>query len=418
MSALLVPFLYALRKRQLRVGTTEVVTLARGLSLGLHGSTLEGFYYLARAVMVHRDGELDRFDQAFAHHFRGVEPGAEDLLGELRAALTDPAVLQALVRDQVEEGSDPSGAMLAELAELFGKPLTEGDAGAGEELASGQVGAEGRGALGRRGRGVAGRGAASSDRRGSSAVGMADARRYRRYRSDLVLDVRQIELALRRLRTLSRDGHPTELDLDGTVDRTARAFGDLEIQLRPPRKTNVRVLLLMDVGGSMEPFATVCSQLFSAAKRASNLRELRSYYFHNVPYGRVFSTDGQMTPIGLPELLDQVSPRWKLVVVGDASMAPGEMLSVGPWGSTWRRPDGGPMRGFDWLVSLADHFERAVWLNPDPPSYWVGGTVEIIKQVVPMHHLSLDGLTDAVSYLSREAVRKPLRFTGNPRNAL
>ncbi|HVU00983.1 MAG TPA: VWA domain-containing protein [Polyangiaceae bacterium] len=406
MSALLVPFLYELRKRKLPVGTEELVSLAKGMRLGLHESTMDGFYRLSRSLLVHRESDLDRFDQAFSAHFRGVEGGAPDLRDVLEALLRGGASGDALPDLDPEELPEWLREMLESAREADGD-----DARARDDAESG---------VGRRSarppRLPLGGDAASSGR--ERALGMADARRYRRYRSDLVLDVRQIELALRRLRSFSRDGRDDELDVDGTVDRTARAFGDLEVVLRPPRKSNVRVVLLMDVGGSMEPFATLCSQLFSAAKRASNLRELRSYYFHNVPYGRVFSADGRMTPLDLPDLFEQVNARYKLVVVGDAAMAPGEMLSVGPWGSTWRRPDGGPMRGFDWLVTLADRFDRAVWLNPDPPAYWTNGTAQVISQVFHMHPLSLDGLAEAVTFLAKDGAAKQPPFTGNPRNAL
>ncbi|HEX4340669.1 MAG TPA: VWA domain-containing protein [Polyangiaceae bacterium] len=377
------------------------------MALGLHGSTLDGFYRLSRSLLVHRESDLDRFDQAFSAHFRGVDtdtPEARDLLEAIRrgaspgtddGAELDPEELPEWLRQMLEaaradDADDP-------------QPRDDVDNGIARRAPrppqlpfGGDAASSGRG----------------------RALGLADARQYRRYRSDLVLDVRQIELALRRLRSFARVGHEDELDVEATVDQTARAFGELEVVLRPPRKSNVRMVLLMDVGGSMEPFATLCSQLFSAAKRASNLRELRSYYFHNVPYGRVFSTDGRMTPLDLPELFEQVNERYKLVVVGDAAMAPGEMLSVGPWGSSWRRPDGGPMRGFDWLVTLAERFERAVWLNPDPPSYWVGGTSQVISQVLQMHPLTLDGLAEAVSFLAKDGAARLPPFTGNPRNAL
>lgn len=405
MSALIVPFLYELRKRHLKVGTEELVSLAKGMALGLHGSTLDGFYRLSRSLLVHRESDLDRFDQAFSAHFRGIDT----------AAVETRDVLEALLRRA--GATDGTGLDPDELPEWLREMLGaagENDAEAARSPDDTENGGPPR-AL-RPPRLPFGGDAASSGR--ARALGMADARRYRRYRSDVVLDVRQIELALRRLRSFSRDGHEDELDVEGTVDRTARAFGDLEVVLRPPRKSNIRLVLLMDVGGSMEPFASLCSQLFSAAKRASNFRELRSYYFHNVPYGRVFSADGRMTPLDLPELFEQVNERYKLVVVGDASMAPGEMLSVGPWGSSWRRPDGSPMRGFDWLVTLTGRFDRAVWLNPDPPSYWVGGTAQVISQLFHMHPLTLDGLAEAVTFLAKDGPAKLPPFTGNPRNAL
>ena len=232
---------------------------------------------------------------------------------------------------------------------------------------------------------------------------MADARRYRPYRSDLVLDVRQIEVALRKLRSFTREGAEEELDLDGTIDATARNGGELEIITRAPRRSNVRVLLLMDVGGSMDPFAHTCSQLFSAARRASNFRELRTYYFHNTIYGRLYGTDGLMDPIEVPRLVDQLSPRWKVIFVGDAAMAPGELLGTGPWGS----PGGGEtLSGLEWLLFVAQRFERSVWLNPDPPQYWNGGTGRAIGEVFPMFHLTLEGLSEAMAHLSKSPARR------------
>lgn len=233
---------------------------------------------------------------------------------------------------------------------------------------------------------------------------MADARKYRPYRADLVLDIRQIEVALRKLRTFSREGALDELDLEGTIDATARNGGELEIVIRPPKRSNVRVLLLMDVGGSMDPFAQTCSQLFSAAKRASNFRELRTYYFHNTIYGRVYSTDAMMDPIEISRVVEQLTPRWKVVFVGDAAMAPGELLGTGPWGI----PQGaGMMSGFDWLRFVSEHFEKSVWLNPDPPQYWSAGTAKAIGELFPMYHLTLEGLTEAMAFLSKGAVHKP-----------
>jgi uncharacterized protein with von Willebrand factor type A (vWA) domain len=247
MSALLVPFLYELRKRQLKVGTEELVSLAKGMALGLHGSTLDGFYRLSRSLLVHRESDLDRFDQAFSAHFRGVDTALAATRDALEALLGAPS--------SADGGETLEGEELPEWLREMLDAASEGDSADPRSREDTENG------MGRRAsrppRLPLGGGAASSGR--ERALGMADARRYRRYRSDLVLDVRQIELALRRLRSFSRDGREDELDVDGTVDRTARAFGELEVVLRPPRKSNVRVVLFMDVGGSMEPFATLCS---------------------------------------------------------------------------------------------------------------------------------------------------------------
>src|SRR6185312_50021 len=166
---------------------------------------------------------------------------------------------------------------------------------------------------------------------GRSAMAVADARRYKPYRSDLVLDVRQMEVALRKLRAFHREGVHDELDVDGTIDATAKNAGELEIVMRPPRKSNVRVLLLLDVGGSMDPHAELVSRLFSASKRASNIRELKTYYFHNCIYGRLYATERFTEPVRVQEMFELVSHEWKLVMVGDAAMHPAELLGAGDW---------------------------------------------------------------------------------------
>jgi uncharacterized protein with von Willebrand factor type A (vWA) domain len=234
-------------------------------------------------------------------------------------------------------------------------------------------------------------------------MAVADARMYRSYRSDIVLDVRQIEVALRKLRALAREGSELELDLDATIDKTAQNAGELEIVMRPPKKPSVRVLLLMDVGGSMDPHTEVVGQLFSAAKRASNFRELKTYYFHNCIYGRVYGTGELRQPASVRELLEQCGRDWKLVMVGDAAMHPAELLGGGDW---YASTDQGAMPGVQWMQLLGDHFDKSAWLNPDPPSYWKGGTAEMLSQIFAMFPLSLDGLGEAIAHLSRGQVRR------------
>ena len=178
-------------------------------------------------------------------------------------------------------------------------------------------------------------------------------------------------------------------------DQTAKNAGELEIVMRPPRKTNVRVLLLMDVGGSMDPYAQLVSQLFSAAKRASNFRELRTYYFHNCIYGKVYETEVLRDPLRLRDVLQHSTREWKLVVVGDAAMHPAELLGGGDWYATREELGGDAMAGIRWMQVLADHFDKSVWLNPDPPNYWRGGTAEMLSALFSMHHLTLEGLSES-----------------------
>lgn len=393
MSSVVVPFLYQLRKKKLKVGLQEAVQLSKALTLGLHNSSLDGFYFLARALLVHSEADLDPFDEAFLEHFRGVVIDAKKLADELEEWLKDPKILESLSDAQLAALKHLTPEELRELFEQRLREQRERHEGGNRWIGTGGTSPFGTGGQHPTGMSVRGD---STGRRGSGAVGMADARRYRPYRADLVLDVRQIEVALRKLRSFTREGYEEELDVDQTIDATARNGGELEIVTRAPKRSNVRVLLLMDVGGSMEPFAQTCSQLFSAARRASNFRELRTYYFHNTVYGRLYKTTGLMDPVEVPQLIEQLNERWKLILVGDAAMAPGELLSTGPWGSPSRMTS-----GLDWLVVLRERFQHSVWLNPDPPQYWNGGTCRVIGEVFPMYHLTIEGLTEAMTRLSR-----------------
>jgi uncharacterized protein with von Willebrand factor type A (vWA) domain len=162
----------------------------------------------------------------------------------------------------------------------------------------------------------------------------------------------------------------------------------------------------MDVGGSMDPHAHLVSRLFSAAKRASNIRELKTYYFHNCVYGRLYATESFSEPLRVQDVLDQVTSEWKLVMVGDAAMHPAELLGAGDWEYYTSRGNGeGGMPGVKWMMLLSEHFRRVAWLNPDPPSYWRNGTAEMLSKIFPMFALTLDGLGEAVAHLSK----------GNPR---
>jgi uncharacterized protein with von Willebrand factor type A (vWA) domain len=237
-------------------------------------------------------------------------------------------------------------------------------------------------------------------------MGIADARRYKPYRSDLVLDVRQIEVALRKLRAFRREGVPDELDLDETIDKTSKNGRGRGSVMRPERRPRVRGFLLMDLGGSRDPHAHLVSKLFSATRRASNIRELKTYYFHNCIYGRLYATERFLDPIPVREVLDGCPPEWKLVMVGDAAMHPGELLGSGDWDYYASHREGENMPGVRWMMLLADHFHRSVWLNPDDPNYWRGGTAETLGRVFSMFPLTIEGLGEAITHLSRGEPRR------------
>jgi uncharacterized protein with von Willebrand factor type A (vWA) domain len=384
-----VPFIYELRRRKVPVGTQEAVALAEALSKGLHEGSLDGFYHVARALLVHSEAHLDAFDEAFLAHFRGLVPKVTEVRDEVMEWLKEvlereytPEELAAL------EQKDPDWLM-KRFEELL-KEQTEKHDGGDTWIGTGGTSPFGHSGAPQPGIRVGGAGG------GRSAIQVADARRYRPYRNDLTLDVRQLAVALRKLRGFAREGVDEELDLEGTIDATAKNAGELEVVTRPPRRPNTRVILLMDVGGSMDPYAALVSRLFSAASKATHWKELRSYYFHNCVYGRLYRTETFSEMVSVPELLAECGPHYKLIVVGDALMAPYELLQRGT-----AVENGELLPGVAWLQRLTGHFERCAWLNPEPSTSWRGTTIEAIAQVFPMFPLTLSGLGEAVAHLTR-----------------
>ncbi len=215
--------------------------------------------------------------------------------------------------------------------------------------------------------------------------------------------VRQIQVALRKLREFRRIG-AEELDLDQTIDSTCRNAGDLELVWRRERRNRVKVLLLMDVGGSMDPHAKVVSRLFSAALAAKHFRELHTFYFHNCVYDKVFKGSWVTDPVTVADLQRTYNSEYKLIMVGDALMHPMELLDPGGALDYWHH---NTMPGIEWLRKLTDHFKRAIWLNPEPRPYWDHITVQSISRLVPMYPLTLEGLDDAVAALIKARPVRP-----------
>ncbi len=378
----------------MKVGPLEAVQLARALELGLHDSSLDGFYEVARALCVHREGDLDAFDRAFAVKFKGAELSALTLHDELEKWLRDPIKRAQLTEEERRFLQSLDVDELRKLLEERLREQTERHDGGNKWIGTGGRSPFGYG--GEHPSGVRiGRGGARS------ALAVAEQRKFRAYRSDVVLDARSMEMALRRLRSLAREGPEDELDLEATIDATAKQAGELEVVLRAPRKPNVKVLLLMDVGGSMDPHADLVSRLFSAAKRASNFKRLEPYYFHNAIYGRLYRDAGLRDALRVPDALAQYDRTWKLVVLGDALMHPGELLGYA-WDPEMNDAGHGEMKAIDWMTQLSKHFDRSAWLNPEPSRFWTG-TAELLRRAFPMYELTLDGLGEAVRHLSRRA---------------
>ena len=392
-----VEFLYELRQRGVKVGPQEAMTLARALGRELHAGTLDGFYDVARALCVKREQELDAFDRAFAHHFKGVPDEAIKITEELLEWLRDPKERRPLTDEEKKllEGIDLDEArrrMRERLQEQRGR----------HDGGSKWIGTGGTSPHGRGGTHPTGIRVGEGEGGGKGALERAGERRFANLRSDVTLDTRQLEVALRRLRAFVREGALDELDLDGTIDATARNAGELEVKLRPPRRSSLRVLLLLDVGGSMDPFAEVSERLFSAARRATHFKELKTYYFHNCVYGSVYEDASFYRRKDVVELLRECDPSWRLIVVGDALMHPWELHSGGSrW--NWGEESGAP--GVAWLQHLREHFLHSAWLNPEPQLAW-SGTAEVIGRVFPMYRLTIDGLLEAAQKLMAGGARR------------
>ncbi len=386
-------FLYRLRKHEVPVGAQEAVALARALTLGLHESSLDGFYYTARSLLVHREGHLDAFDQAFLAEFKGVEGEHVRLKEELLEWLKDAKLrLEELTP---EERALAESLDIEQLKKLFEQRVNEQKER--HDRGNKWIGTAGSSPFGRKGGkrdGVRAGGAGGQ----KSAVQVADARMYRPYRADVALDIRQMEMALRRLRAFIREGADDELDLDRTIDKTAKNAGEIEVVVRPPSRPNTRVILMMDVGGSMDPYTELMSRMFSATKRATHFKELRTYYFHNCVYGRVYKTERFDEPLWVQDLLHECGPHHKLIMVGDALMAPYELLRQGGAISV---TDRNTLPGIGWLMMMQQHFKHCVWLNPEPAGYWEGTTIDHVRQVFEMFPLTLEGLAQGMAHLNK-----------------
>jgi uncharacterized protein len=389
---MLVRFFFALRTAGLRPSVQQFLTLSEALKRGLHGQTLDGFYHLSRCTLMSDVADFDRFDQVFSAFFAGVEKAALELKDTLFDWLR-----------QVQEGEIPE--LTAEERALFEKmdfqeldkmfrdlldEQTDKHEGGSKWIGTGGRSAFGHSGAARPGFRVGGSG------RHRRALQVAQERRYRDYRHDRMLDIRQYAVALRKLRNFGREDGEEVLDIDATIEATTRQGGELELVERRPRKPTMRVILLMDVGGTMDPFVHQVEALFSAASQASHFREFRAYYFHNCVYGKVFEDAAFQKAVPLAEIYRNSNKRYRLVIVGDAMMAPYELVA-----SKYSFYFGPPQeeRGWDSLLSLRDRFPRSVWLNPEPEKYWQGQTLNQIQKLFPMFSLTLDGLEEAIGRL-------------------
>jgi uncharacterized protein len=376
-------FLIHLRGQGLPVGLGEWDTLLRAMERGVI-ATPDELYAIGRAILCRSEADFDRFDVAFAAAFRGAV-----LTDELRAKLEQWLANAAAAAGERVDPGIPDADLWKTLLERLREQKEEHNGG------SRWVGTGGTSPFGHSGR--ASRGIrVGGEGGGRSAVGMAMERAWEGYRTDRTLDVRDFEIALRALRKLIRDGD-SELDLDGTIDKTAKNAGEIELVEQRARINQVHLVLMMDAGGSMAPHHETVSRLFSAAARTKGFKSFKAYSFHNCVYGTLYEDIEQLKRAPTESVLRTFGPRHRAILVGDASMAPYELFTPFSW------PGHDTWAGIDWLKRVRSRVPASVWLNPDPRRYWDHPTVSAIGALFPMFELTVDGLRAAVRKLRTPA---------------
>lgn len=389
---------YLLKTRGLHVSLSEWFDLLEALDKGLAGSSLLEFYYLSRAILVKSEADFDKFDLAFAEYFRGVKT-YEKLPKEVLDWLAEAEKQGLFDKDEVDRRT---AFDLEKLRKMFEERLKEQDSR--HDGGKYWVGTGGTSVFGHSGYSLTGI-RVGGDGRNRHALQVAGERNYKDFRDDSTLDIRQFQLAFRRLRQFSarQDGPKDELDLDETISETCDNAGSLRLVFDRPRVNTVKLMILFDSGGSMWPFADLCNMLFQSVNKANHFKDLKIFYFHNCFYERLYKTPEcyDAESVETEWILNNLGGDYKVIVVGDASMAPSELLSVGG-SSNYYHFNSEP--GIAWIRRFTGHYEKLAWFNPLPEVYWGNGyygsqTIGLLKREVSMFHLSVSGLEAGIKYL-------------------
>ena len=387
-------FLDELRAAGIPASLKEHLVLLEALDAEVVGRTPEDFYYLARATYVKDEGLIDRFDQVFAKVFRGL---ATDY-GQQPAVIPEDwlkAVAEKFLTPEEMEKIKSLGSW-DEIMETLKKRLEEQQGrhqGGNKWIGTGGTSPFGNGGYNPEGVRIGGEG------RHGRAIKVWDQREFRNLDSTRELGTRNIKVALRRLRRFAREGAADELDIDGTIDGTARQ-GWLDVRMRPERRNAVKLLLFLDVGGSMDPWVTLCEELFSAA--TAEFKNMEFFYFHNCPYEGVWKDNRRRFQERTPtwDVLHKFGHDYKCVFVGDASMSPYEISH--PGGSVEHMNE---EAGAVWLHRLTTTYPASVWLNPIPKEQWgYTQSLRMVREIMAdrMYELTLDGLDQAMRELTRK----------------
>ncbi|MDZ4163109.1 MAG: VWA domain-containing protein [Burkholderiales bacterium] len=395
---MLISFFYALRDAKLPVSVKEFLTLLEALKADVVGPTnaqacsMDDFYYLSRTALVKDEKHFDKFDRAFAAYFKGVE-----MVADFTKPIPQDWLRQEMERILSDEQKANAPKMdWDELMETLKKRLEEQKErheGGSKWIGTGGTSPFGHGGSNPQGIRIGGKGG------NKSAVKVWEQRAYRDYDDTQELGTRNIKVALRRLRKFARIGAEDELDLDGTIKGTAANAGWLDIKMRPERHNHVKVLLLMDVGGTMDDHIHRVEELFSAVK--AEFKHLEFYYFHNCVYDYMWKNNRRRYAEKFPtwDIIRKYNKDYKLIFVGDATMSPYEILQ--PGGSVEYSNE---EAGAEWLQRLTHAFPKFAWINPEPPGMWqYRQSISIIQQLMSdrMYPLTLKGLEDTMRMLSK-----------------
>jgi uncharacterized protein with von Willebrand factor type A (vWA) domain len=385
----LINFFFTLRKYKVPVTIRELLDLLLGLKHQLVYANLDDFYLLSRTALVKDEKNYDKFDRAFSAYFKGLE----DLHGLLESLIPDE-----WLRHEFEKSLSPEDLKeieglggLEKLIEAFKKAKEEAEAKAGEEGKDGDEGNADQ--QGQSGPGGVGRG------KKKKAKKVWDERQYKNLDDSVELGTRNIKMALRRLRKFARTGSEEELDIDHTIRSTAHNGGMLDIKMRPERRNTVKVLLFLDIGGSMDSHVKVCEELFSASR--TEFKHMESFYFHNFIYESVWKDNRRRMSERLStlDILNKYSHDYKVVFVGDATMAPYEITHAGGSVEHWNEEPGAA-----WMEKFGEIYDKVIWLNPTPQETWeYSSSVMMTQDLVGgnMYPLTIKGLEEGMGQLSK-----------------
>ena len=392
---MLVDFFYKLREHEIPVSITEYLTLLEALESRIAMLSVDDFYYLSRATLVKDERHFDRFDQCFGVYFKGMEELFDHVLGEVPEEwLIKQAEL--MLTEEEKAQIEAMGGFEALMEELKKRLEEQKDRHEGGNKWIGTGGKSPFGAYGYNPEGVR---IGQHESRHRRAVKVWEKRDFKNFDDTIELGTRNIKIALRKLRRFAREGAADELDLDDTIRSTARNGGMLDIKMVPERHNAVKVLLLLDVGGSMDDHVKVVEEVFSATR--TEFKQLEYFYFHNFLYESVWKDNRRRHTERIPtmDLIHKYGHDYKLILVGDASMSPYEIAYPGGSVEHWNEEAGSA-----WLERITGIYENAIWLNPVKEAWWRNTqSVGMIQQIMSgrMYSLTLDGLDRAMRELNR-----------------